>query len=84
MPSRPRTPAYTPAVGEIVRDLGHRDTSGQPLEAVDMDTLGGLVYLRHAAGGCEWTTKPQHVQPLPAPRFITVQTPSRPRSAGAA
>ncbi|MFC5666632.1 hypothetical protein ACFP3U_27160 [Kitasatospora misakiensis] len=84
MPSRPRTPAYTPSVGEIVRDLGHRDTSGQPVEAVYMDTLGGLVYLRHETGGCEWTTKPQHVQRLDEPRHITVQTPSRPRSAGAA
>ncbi|MFJ8437175.1 hypothetical protein ACIQ9P_38375 [Kitasatospora sp. NPDC094019] len=74
-------PVYTPAVGEVVRDLAHRDTSGKPLEAVYMDTLAGLVYLRHEAGGCEWTTKPTHVQPLPVPRFLTVQHPSRPRTA---
>ncbi len=49
-----------------------------------MDTLAGLVYLRHEAGGCEWTTKPAHVQALPAPRFLTVQHPSRPRAADVA
>ncbi|MEV0194549.1 hypothetical protein AB0I39_39255 [Kitasatospora purpeofusca] len=81
MPPRPRMPVYKPAVGEIVRDLAHRDTSGKPLEAVYMDTLAGLVYLRHEAGGCEWTTKPAHVQALPSPRFLTVQHPSRPRAA---
>ncbi|MFE6745380.1 hypothetical protein ACFVGM_05955 [Kitasatospora purpeofusca] len=72
-------PVYTPAVGEVVRDLAHLDTSGKPLEAVYMDTLAGLVYLRHEAGGCEWTTKPDRIQALPTPRHLTVQTPSRPR-----
>ncbi|SDT81683.1 hypothetical protein SAMN05216371_6768 [Streptomyces sp. TLI_053] len=74
-------PVYTPAVGEVVRDLAHRDTSGKPLEAVYMDTLAGLVYLRPTTGGCEWTTKPNRIQALPSPRFLTVQHPSRPRTA---
>ncbi|MEV6973790.1 hypothetical protein [Kitasatospora sp. NPDC093806] len=84
MSKRPRMPIYTPAVGEVVRDLGHRSPSGQPTEAVYMDTLAGLAYLRHEAGGCEWTTKPEHVQALPKPRFIPVQKPSRPRAGDAA
>ncbi|MGY0460401.1 hypothetical protein ACW14Y_09040 [Kitasatospora sp. cg17-2] len=79
MPSQPRIPVYKPAVGEVVRDLARLDTSGKPLEAVYMDTLAGLVYLRHEAGGCEWTTKPNRIQALPTPRFLTVQHPSRPR-----
>ncbi|MFB8239873.1 hypothetical protein ACFC58_25315 [Kitasatospora purpeofusca] len=84
MPSHARIPVYTPVVGEIVRDLAHLDTSGKPLEAVYMDTLAGLVYLRHEAGGCEWTTKPNRIQALPTPRFLTVQHPSRPRVADVA
>ncbi|MFF8771938.1 hypothetical protein [Kitasatospora sp. NPDC015120] len=84
MPNRPRTPVYTPTVGEVVRDLGHRDFTGDPVEAVYMDTLAGLAYLRPLAGGCEWTTKPEHVQALASPRFITVQHPSRPRTADVA
>ncbi|MFE7190849.1 hypothetical protein [Kitasatospora sp. NPDC057541] len=84
MPSRPRMPVYTPTVGEVVRDLGHRDFSGKPIEAVYMDTLAGLVHLRPESGGCEWTTKPEHVQALAEPRFVTVQHPSRPRTADVA
>ncbi|MFB6894339.1 hypothetical protein ACFCX4_34115 [Kitasatospora sp. NPDC056327] len=83
MPSRPRMPVYTPAVGEVVRDLAHRGPSGLPVEAVYMDTLAGLVHLRPIAGGCEWTTGPDCVQALPNPRFVQVQTPSRPRAADA-
>ncbi|MFF8769760.1 hypothetical protein [Kitasatospora sp. NPDC015120] len=78
------TPTYQPHVGEVVRDLGHRDFTGDPVEAVYMDTLAGLAYLRPLAGGCEWTTKPEHVQALASPRFITVQHPSRPRTADVA
>ncbi|GAA1400230.1 hypothetical protein GCM10009639_40980 [Kitasatospora putterlickiae] len=77
-------PLYTPTVGEVVRDLGHRDFTGKPIEGVYMDTLTGLVYLRPLAGGCEWTTRPECVQALPTPRFITVQHPSRPRVADVA
>ncbi|MEV6974914.1 hypothetical protein [Kitasatospora sp. NPDC093806] len=78
------TPTHRPQVGEVVRDLAHRNPSGQPTEAVFMDNLAGLAYLRHENGGCEWTTKPEHVQPLPQPRFVTVQKPSRPRAGDAA
>ncbi|MER7702207.1 hypothetical protein ABTX81_04790 [Kitasatospora sp. NPDC097605] len=78
------TPTYQPHIGEVVRDLGHRDFTGQPVEGVYMDTLTGLVYLRPLAGGCEWTTKPEAVQPLPSPRFVSVQHPSRPRTADVA
>ncbi|GAA1399171.1 hypothetical protein GCM10009639_38500 [Kitasatospora putterlickiae] len=77
-------PIYTPTVGEVVRDLAHRDFTGKPVEAVYMDTLAKLVYLRPLAGGCEWTTAPEAIQALPAPRFITVQHPSRPRAADVA
>ncbi|MFF7458325.1 hypothetical protein [Kitasatospora sp. NPDC008115] len=80
MPSRPRMPIYTPTVGEVVRDLGHRDFAGKPIEAVYMDNLAGVVYLRPESGGCEWTTKPECVQALAEPRFIAVQHPSRPRA----
>ncbi|MFE2723647.1 hypothetical protein [Kitasatospora sp. NPDC059327] len=80
MPSRPRMPAYTPAVGEVVHDLAHRTSNGQPSEAVYMDTLGGAAYLRPEAGGCEWTTGPHHIRPLDRPRFVDVQRPSRPRA----
>ncbi|WP_380286429.1 hypothetical protein [Kitasatospora purpeofusca] len=84
MPSRPRMPVHTPVVGEVVRDLGHRDFAGNPVEGVYMDTLAGLAYLRHERGGCEWTTKPEHIQALTTPRFLTVQHPSRPRTADVA
>ncbi|MER5354462.1 hypothetical protein ABT093_29540 [Kitasatospora sp. NPDC002551] len=84
MPSRPRMPVYAPTVGEIVLDLGHRDFSGKPVEAVYMDTLAGLVYLRPEGGGCEWTTKPDHIQALAEPRFTAVQHPGRPRVADVA
>ncbi|MFJ9951704.1 hypothetical protein [Kitasatospora sp. NPDC091207] len=84
MPSRPRMPAYTPTVGEVVRDLAHRSPSGQPAEGVYMDTLGGLVYLRPEAGGCEWTTGPDRVRPLDSPRYLAVQHPSPPRANDAA
>ncbi|MER7701855.1 hypothetical protein ABTX81_02990 [Kitasatospora sp. NPDC097605] len=84
MPSRPRIPVYSPTVGEVVRDLGHRDFTGKPVEAVFMDNLAGLVYLRPESGGCEWTTKPEHIQALAEPRFIDAQQPSRPRAADVA
>ncbi|MFJ9950016.1 hypothetical protein [Kitasatospora sp. NPDC091207] len=84
MPSRPRTPAYRPTVGEVVRDLAHRAPNGQATEGVYMDTLGGAAYLRPEAGGCEWTTGPEHVKPLDTPRFIHVQHPSPPRANDAA
>ncbi|MFI6847651.1 hypothetical protein ACIBJD_23930 [Kitasatospora sp. NPDC050467] len=84
MPSCPRMPAYRPEVGEVVRDLAHRAATGDPTEGVYMDTLGGLAYLRPAAGGCEWTTKPEHLQRLDHPRHLTVQHPSRPRAHDAA
>ncbi|MFE7561995.1 hypothetical protein [Kitasatospora sp. NPDC057500] len=77
-------PIYTPTVGEVVRDLAHRDFTGNPVEGVYMDNLAGLVYLRPESGGCEWTTAPEAVQALPSPRFITVQHPSRPRAADVA
>ncbi|MER5356056.1 hypothetical protein ABT093_37765 [Kitasatospora sp. NPDC002551] len=48
-----------------------------------MDTLAGL-YLRPEGGGCEWTTKPGHIQPLTEPRFASVQHPSWPRTADVA
>ncbi|MER6360286.1 hypothetical protein [Kitasatospora sp. NPDC001527] len=71
-------------MGEVVLDLGHRDFSGRPVEAVYMDTLAGLAYLRPEGGGCEWTTEPDHIQALTEPRFTTVQHPSRPRTADVA
>ncbi|WP_327675234.1 hypothetical protein [Kitasatospora sp. NBC_00458] len=73
-------PVYSPVVGEVVRDLGHRAPTGGVVEGVYMDTLNGLAYLRHEGGGCEWTTKPEHVQALPQPRYLAVQQPSRPRA----
>ncbi|MEV0535076.1 hypothetical protein [Kitasatospora sp. NPDC050463] len=83
-PPPPRMPAYQPAVGEVVRDLAHRSPSGQPTEAVYMDTLGGAAYLRPEAGGCEWTTGPDHIRPLDNPRFVAVQHRSHPRANDAA
>ncbi|MFD5915450.1 hypothetical protein [Kitasatospora sp. NPDC127035] len=80
MPSCPRMPVYTPVVGEVVRDFGCRVPAGGVLEGVYMDTLGGLAYLRHEGGGCEWTTRPELVRPLPEPRYLSVQQPSRPRA----
>ncbi|MFB7618881.1 hypothetical protein [Kitasatospora sp. NPDC056181] len=67
MSSCPRMPVSTPKVGEIVRDLAHRTADGEPAEGVYMETLAGLAYLRPAGGGCEWTTKPEHVQRLDHP-----------------
>ncbi|MFD9595865.1 hypothetical protein ACFWA9_24400 [Kitasatospora sp. NPDC059973] len=84
MPSRPRTPAYQPQIGEVVRDRAHRSPNGQPAEGVYMDTLGGAAYLRPEAGGCEWTTRPEDLQRLDRPRFLPVQHPSPPRANSAA
>ncbi|GAA2792442.1 hypothetical protein RMN57_33905 [Kitasatospora sp. CM 4170] len=80
MPSCPRMPAYAPKVGEVVRDLAHRNATGAPTEGVYMDTLNGLAYLRPEPGGCEWTTGPEYVQRLERPRYLVVQHPSRPRA----
>ncbi|MEV6975335.1 hypothetical protein [Kitasatospora sp. NPDC093806] len=82
MPRKNPTPAYRPQIGEIVRDLAKRGAGGGPAEGVYMDCLAGLYYLRSEHGGCEWTTRPENVRPLDAPRFTNVQHPSRPRSAG--
>ncbi|MDH6706159.1 hypothetical protein P3T27_002882 [Kitasatospora sp. MAA19] len=75
---------YQPQLGEIVHDLAHKDAVGNPAEGVYMDTLGALVYLRLERGGCEWTTRPEHVRPSGSPRLVPVQHPSRPRTRDAA
>ncbi|MFF2046069.1 hypothetical protein ACFVVX_37170 [Kitasatospora sp. NPDC058170] len=84
MSRRPRIPAYTPEVGEVVRDLAHRSPGTKAVEGVYMDTLGGLAYLRPERGGCEWTTRPEDLRRLELPRFVPVQQPSRPRAHDAA
>ncbi|MFD5915548.1 hypothetical protein ACFVYP_02590 [Kitasatospora sp. NPDC058201] len=80
MPRMKSNPAYRPQIGEIVRDLAKRGLGGEPVEGVCMDCLAGLYYLRSEQGGCEWTTRPESVRRLDAPRFVNVQHPSPPRS----
>ncbi|MEU1507088.1 hypothetical protein [Kitasatospora sp. NPDC005748] len=82
MPRKKSSPAYQPQIGEIARDLAKRGSDGGLAEGVYMDCLAGLYYLRAEGGGCEWTTRPGNVQRLDAPRFVTVQHSSRPRTAG--
>ncbi|MBV6699642.1 hypothetical protein KV557_21505 [Kitasatospora aureofaciens] len=62
MPNSP----YRPRIGEVVRDLGRKDPDGRPLEGIYLDTLGAAAYLRPERGGCEWSTKPENIQPLDA------------------
>ncbi|MFB6891674.1 hypothetical protein ACFCX4_20480 [Kitasatospora sp. NPDC056327] len=62
--------------------MARRGPLGGPVEGVYMDCLAGLYYLRPECGGCEWTTGPENVQRLETPRFVHVQHPSPPRSAG--
>lgn len=79
MPTPARASGYLPRVGEVVRDLAHRGIDGRPTEGVYMDTLGGQAYLRPAVGGCEWTTSPDSLKPLDAPRFVDVHPVHRQR-----
>ncbi|WP_371479753.1 hypothetical protein [Kitasatospora sp. NBC_00315] len=50
---------HRPRVGELVRDR----RTGR--DGVHMATEGGLLYLRPAGGGVEWTARPEDVGPVP-------------------
>ncbi len=59
MPRGKRAKPHTPELGDLVRDLAHSGKVG-----AYMGTEGGQIYLRPPEGGCEWTTRPDAIEPV--------------------